>query len=376
MPLAIHPVVRWSGWLSADAGYASIAGQQYSPRHPGHPTTRSAKNGPIGNPTRSETWTAAGHPAAMADEQQSGNMAGVPSWADQLAIFPPPTPFETLPAAAHHVAAATELLTTFDDVRLEHPIADYLARDAAPIPVTSDREYYHGDRHYDWWLSGLKDYLAIKQALARHGRALSPGDRALELGAASGRVTRHLLAQEPELEVWATDINFRHVAWMQTFLDRRLNAFQHTVLPHLPTEDNAFDLICAFSVFTHIDEFETAWLLELRRILRTGGIAYLSIHSDYLWSRVPSIPRFLDALLAMREFVTDYDIRPELFDRPMPHAKVVFRNVQSRIYNTNVFHSLDYVREVWGRFFTVIDFLPAGHGYQDVVLLQKAPGAP
>jgi SAM-dependent methyltransferase len=173
------------------------------------------------------------------------------------------------------------------------------------------------------------------------------------------------------LEVWATDINFRHVAWMQTFLDRRLVAFQNTVLPHLPVPDESFDLVCAFSVFTHIDEFETAWMLELRRILRGGGVAYLSIHSDHLWQRTPSIPRFLNSLLAMNEFVTDYDIRPELFAQPMPHAKVVFRNAQSRIYNTNVFHSLEYVRQVWGRFFEVIDFVPGGHGYQDVVLLQK-----
>jgi SAM-dependent methyltransferase len=270
-----------------------------------------------------------------------------------------------------HATSGGEVLTLFDTVHLERPLADYLARDTAPLPVTSDREFYHADRHYDWWLSGLKDYLAIKQLLVRHGSHLGRDSRVFELGAASGRVTRHLLAQEPELEVWATDINFRHVAWMQTFLDPRLNAFQNTVLPHLPLEDRSFDLISAFSVFTHIDEFETAWILELRRLLKAGGFAYLTIHSDHLWGRLLTVPRFLEALLAMREFVTDYDIRTELFAAPMPHPKVVFKDTRSQIYNTNVFHSLNYVRSVWGRFFEVVDFVPAGHGYQDVVLLRK-----
>jgi SAM-dependent methyltransferase len=300
---------------------------------------------------------------------------GVTSWAEQIAVSPPPTPFETLPAALHHAPTGADLPTAIDTVKLEQPIADYLARDDAPIPMTSDREFYHGERHFEWWLSGLQDYLSIKHLIGSHGCPLLPGHRVLELGAASGRVTRHLLAQEPKVEVWASDINSRHVAWMQTFLDPRLNAFQNSVLPHLPIEDGTFDLVSAFSVFTHIDEFETAWILELRRILKSGGMAYLSIHSDHLWRRVPSLPGLLDQLLALRPFVTDFDLSPELFSQPMPQGRVVLRDTRSNVYNTQVFHSIDHVRAVWGRFFEIVEIIPGGHGYQDVVLLRKAVSA-
>jgi len=37
-----------------------------------------------------------------------------------------------------------------------------------------------------------------------------------------------------------------------------------------------------------------------------------------------------------------------------------------------VFHSLDYIRNAWGRFFDVVDIIPKGHDYQDVVVLRKS----
>ncbi len=37
-------------------------------------------------------------------------------------------------------------------------------------------------------------------------------------------------------------------------------------------EDGSFDLIWAVSVFTHLAETWSAWLLELHRVLKPGGI--------------------------------------------------------------------------------------------------------
>jgi ubiquinone/menaquinone biosynthesis C-methylase UbiE len=54
-----------------------------------------------------------------------------------------------------------------------------------------------------------------------------------------------------------------------------------TTLPHVPYEDNYFDLIYAGSVFTHIADLADAWLLELKRILRPGGMLYVTVHDDH-----------------------------------------------------------------------------------------------
>ena len=51
--------------------------------------------------------------------------------------------------------------TKMSDLTLAHPLDVYVERDASPIPITADRELYHGDRHFDYWLSGLADALRI-----------------------------------------------------------------------------------------------------------------------------------------------------------------------------------------------------------------------
>jgi hypothetical protein len=39
-------------------------------------------------------------------------------------------------------------------------------------------------------------------------------------------------------------------------------------------------MISAYSVFTHIEAMETTWLMELRRVLRKGGIAWITVHTE------------------------------------------------------------------------------------------------
>jgi hypothetical protein len=53
--------------------------------------------------------------------------------------------------------------------------------------------------------------------------------------------------------------------------------------------------VTAFSVFTHINEPEIAWLLELRRILKIGGIACNSVHDEATWQN--PVPLLRDTIL-------------------------------------------------------------------------------
>ena len=121
---------------------------------------------------------------------------------------------------------------------------------------------------------------------ARGAGGPRPAPRLLDFGCASGRVLRHVACQQDRAEPWGCDIARNNVEWISTHLPRSIRVFQNTIFPHLPVEDRFFDVICAFSVFTHIDDFEDLWLLELRRVLRPGGIAFLTIHSERSWLRV------------------------------------------------------------------------------------------
>jgi len=262
--------------------------------------------------------------------------------------------------------------TKMSDLTLAHPLDVYVERDASPIPITADRELYHGDRHFDYWLSGLADALRISQSIAKYATPLASGDRVLDIGCASGRVIRHFDVQFPELEAWGCDINRAHIDWMNKHLPSSLKSFQSAAYPHLPLPDNHFAALSAFSVFTHLEELEVAWLLELRRCLRPGGIAYITVHTENTWSKLTPDWPIWKMILDCKKDYPELDFTPEFFrTTPMPYERMLFDLRTRALYNVNIFHHTSYLQRIWGRFFDILALLPGASGYQDVLILRK-----
>ena len=245
---------------------------------------------------------------------------------------------------------------------LPKKIEDYIHEDTFPLPLPEDREGYHGDHHFEYWVAGLRDYLKLKLTFEKYG--IGKG-RIFELGCSSGRVLRQFCAQKDPYELWASDLNFKNVAWVTTHLPEDIRIVQNSALPQLPFEDNFFEAITAFSVFTHIETFELAWLAELRRILKPGGICYLTIMSDKLWAELKTrAPNVYDFELQFRPAAE--------LDGPMPQPRVVSRLAGNRSNTANIYISHDYIHRVWGRLFKVEEIRTFDHYYaQDVVILRK-----
>ncbi len=272
--------------------------------------------------------------------------------------------FEMLGPASDHVGG--DVFTPYQAYFDRGFIDRALLRDKFPLPSTADREGYHGPRHLDWWVSGLLDAWKVVDS-ARRFSGESPG-RVLELGCASGRVLRHFPLQYGAQEAWGCDLNVRHTEWIRRLLPGVARTFQNHTLASLPLEDNYFDAVCAFSVFSHIDDFELAWIAELRRILRPGGVLYLTTHTDHTWDSMDAnwpIHQGLSGLFS------DFGTFEELQNRKLPAERVVFWWPHTDAYNANVFHSNEYLRSAWGSIIPVKQIIPRGHDYQDVVVMQK-----
>jgi SAM-dependent methyltransferase len=320
-----------------------------------------------GDPTFPAKGSVAPEPPADAlPRPLTSNFAS--AWLAATTIKGSAEPFANLPPIAELASEAALEEQARSQFGIGEPIAGYRSRDTAPIPSPGDREQYYGENHTGYWLSGLADALSVTKEAARLGLAANP--RYFELGCASGRVVRHL-AVHTAVPITCCDINKRHIEWIRLFLPERINAFHSAVNPHLPLEDNSIDIATAFSVFTHIDDFETAWLLELRRILRPGGLAYLTVATDHTWEQYRQ-QWIKEHLLPLADRITDYRIDEQLFRGKLPREKTVFWWQGDReVYAAMVFHHAAYIRREWGRIFTVRDILPDRHFYQDVVLLTK-----
>ena len=290
------------------------------------------------------------------------------AWLSGTTIKGGTEPFANLPPIAELASDTVLQEKARVQFGLTDPIAGYRAGDTAPIPATADREHYSGSDHVAYWLSGLSDALAVAKQSVRLG--LGPTPRYFELGCASGRVVRHV-AYHTGAQIACCDLNKRHTEWIRLFLPKRINVFHSSTIPNLPIEDNSVDIATAFSVFTHIDDFETAWLLELRRILRPGGLAYLTVSTDQTWEKYKH-GWIKDHLTPLAEKINEYTIDEEFFAGPLPREKtVIWWPAAQDLYNSTVFHHEIYIRREWGRIFKVVEIIPNGHFYQDVVLLTK-----
>ncbi|HYF15644.1 MAG TPA: class I SAM-dependent methyltransferase [Phycisphaerales bacterium] len=274
----------------------------------------------------------------------------------------------TLPAAA--VLPQVDVWQDIEPLKPTRTLAECIARDPYPIPFPHDREGYFGDRHFAYWYSGLYDYLEMAGHLARHGLTLRAGDGVFDLGCASGRTLRHFACQHDEpLDLWGSDIKRHNVEWCQRHLPAPIKVVLGTDYPGLPFEDRSMSLVYAQSVFTHIDDYETAWLAELRRILRPGGMAILTVHSERLWTRMNADAPVYNALLRHKNH-PEYPIDPEQFTRPMHSERVVFR-MGPALHHVNVFHSDAYLRRVWGRCLELLEIIDEPAKVQAQVVLRK-----
>jgi SAM-dependent methyltransferase len=95
--------------------------------------------------------------------------------------------------------------------------------------------------------------------------------RVLDFGAGSGRVLRHFLAEAERAHFEACDIDAAAIRWLNANLNPPVSGLVNVPSPPLPRDDDSYDLVYAFSVFTHITDAWAAWLIELHRVLSPGG---------------------------------------------------------------------------------------------------------
>lgn len=256
-------------------------------------------------------------------------------------------------------------------------IIEHARQDTFAIPAKENRSGYGGTDHAYYWLIGLGDGLFNNELIERFlGAKPSDPISFIDLGCSSGRVLRHVYRLRPGSRLMGCDFNPLAIEFIRTHLPSEIVGFHNVVFPPLPLASNSIDFLTANSVFTHIDEFEESWLLEIRRILRPGGVAFLTFHSERTYEYMKRPDFFLRQWLVGYWMNLPGQARKTAgvsdLTEGMPADRLAFTSKTLDVYNKQMFHSTSYVREKWGRLLDVETIIPSVHGeYQDGVVLRK-----
>ena len=146
------------------------------------------------------------------------------------------------------------------------------------------------DRRYT--LNQLQRCEAI---LNRHERSFRRFASILEFGCGAGRLVQCVADLAPQAAISGCDVEPEVIRQCRRRCPRGRFVVNHWA-PPLDMADEAFDVVYSYSVFTHLSEpNHTAWLKELARLVRSGGLMLHTVHSyEYLRRTACFSPRSVD----------------------------------------------------------------------------------
>jgi SAM-dependent methyltransferase len=203
---------------------------------------------------------------------------------------------------------------------------------------------------------GVEGSRQISEAFARTRRMDHAYPDWLDFGCGCARVARYV-ARLPGVErLHGVDVDADLIGWTARELPDVGRFATMRPDPPLAFEGGAFDVVYAISIFTHYTEREQfAWLDELSRILRPGGLLIATTISPEKIGGFPALSAHDYARLVEQGFLC---VNPD-----------------SRAFNERVaFHSPEYLEAHWSRGLSLRLYEPSGFvSYHDLSVWEKPP---
>lgn len=203
------------------------------------------------------------------------------------------------------------------------------------------------------------DYESIGRGHADWLRAALPkqwdwaGKKVLDFGCGTGRTLIQFEEEARKGEFWGCDIDEGTIEWAGKHLSPPFHFVRNEELPPVSLPAGELDLIFGFSVFTHLLDSWSDWLLEIHRLLAVGGYGVFTFLGEGMIN--------------------------DIVGRPWDPERVGMIKLDAgrpwMIGGPNALHSEWWMRTHWGRVFAIEDVLPyrhsagpSGHG---TIILRK-----
>ncbi len=208
--------------------------------------------------------------------------------------------------------------------------------------------------------TGYNVFRLLESALEAHGVTPRKGVAVLDWGCGHGRVTRHFINHWPQARIEGADIDAENIEWCQENLPRG-NFTTVPLLPPSSLKSASFDAVFGISVVTHLTEAaQIAWLQELSRILKPGGLALLSFGgaSGAAWGSFWHGPDWWQKW------------RDQEFDDGIMDPALKGKIAEDNYYRLTV-QSIAWTRKLWSRYFDIVAIEADFVGNQDLAVLRR-----
>jgi len=192
-----------------------------------------------------------------------------------------------------------------------------------------------------WLISFFKKYSSLQNATV------------LDWGCGPGRIIRHIPALlDKSCQCYGTDYNTKYVTWCAKNIPE-VTFKPNGLEPPLPFDPDTFDIIYGISIFTHLSKkMHVAWFDELFRVLKPGGILFLTLHGKAFKTKLT-------------------EAQKQQFDRGQ---LVVLSSTKEGHRSYSAFHPIPYIKSLCGNN-TVVEFHEGGFingkAQQDIWIFQK-----
>ena len=237
-----------------------------------------------------------------------------------------------------------------------------------PVPPPEVFQFVGSDIEMGFLQTGANGYQMIMDILESQDVSIDRVKCVLDFGSGPGRMARYFLRHWETTGIVGTDVDASAIAWAQK--EFPLGEFVvNAPNPPLPLPGNAFDLIYAVSVFSHLSEANhRLWLDELHRVAEENCLLVLTVLGGHALGRMQREESF-------REWVhiseSDLDETATALDEQgFSFVRQDSGHLDQDLYGV-AFLTKEYVEREWAEKFEVVDYLEAAiDNNQDAVVLR------
>ena len=218
----------------------------------------------------------------------------------------------------------------------------------------------------------LNQLQTFEALLNVHGLSFAGFSSILDFACGPARLTQHLFRLAPKAAIYGYDVDSEAVAECSRKFPGG-HFYANGLMPPLEYDDEQFDLIWSYSIFTSLPEANhRAWLEELARKLRPGGVMVHTTHSyEYLKRASAFSPE------ALVKYKLEGSV--EEFIRSDPEYYYLVHKPRTPDYGLAII-SKEYASTRWPEYtgLTLMDYAEGAiesypEGCQDIVMLAKEP---